>query len=55
VARRLPLEDPEFITYLRIGYVASQLIALAVYWFITLKVSERLHRLCLRRGSKRWC
>ncbi|GFZ43292.1 Inorganic phosphate transport protein PHO88 [Saitozyma sp. JCM 24511] len=41
VARRLPLEDPEFITYLRIGYVASQLIALAVYWFITLKIRRR--------------
>jgi hypothetical protein len=55
VARRLPLEDPDFITYLRIGYVASQLISLAIYWFITLKVSERLYRSCLRLGSERWC
>jgi hypothetical protein len=50
----LPLDDPEFITYLRIGYVASQLASLAIYWFITLKVSERFHRSFLRLGSDRW-
>ena len=36
------MEDPEFINYLRIGYVASQLIAVAVYYFITLKVGFEL-------------
>jgi hypothetical protein len=39
VARKLPLNDPDFIGYLRIAYVVSQVGALLVYYFITMKVS----------------
>jgi hypothetical protein len=40
VARRLPMDDPEFINYLRIGYVAAQVIAVGIYYYITLKVGS---------------
>lgn len=33
------MEDPQFITYLRIGYVSSQVIALGIYYLITVFVS----------------
>lgn len=33
------MEDPQVVNYLRIGYVSAQLISLAIYYFITLKVS----------------
>ena len=33
------MDDPQFVLYLRIGYVAAQVISLALYYFITLKVS----------------
>lgn len=39
VARKIPMEDPQVVNYLRIGYVSAQLISLAIYYFITLKVS----------------
>lgn len=38
VAKRLPMEDPEFVTKLRIGYVASQLIAVGIYFYIMMMV-----------------
>lgn len=61
VAKRLPLDNPEFINYLRIGYVGAQLAALAVYYFITLQVrgsarrssvNDRLTH-CHRRSERR--
>lgn len=36
------MEDPEFITKMRIGYVASQLLAVAIYFFIMMKVGLSL-------------
>ncbi|WWD18136.1 hypothetical protein CI109_102585 [Kwoniella shandongensis] len=41
VARRIPMEDPQVLTYLRIGYIASQVISLAIYYYITLKIRKR--------------
>jgi len=41
VARKFP-DTPEFVNYLRIGYVSAQVISLALYFFITLKVG-RIH------------
>jgi len=41
VSRRLPMDDPQFITYLRIGYVVSQVLSLAIYYFIILKIKRK--------------
>ncbi|EIW72863.1 inorganic phosphate transporter pho88 [Tremella mesenterica] len=41
IARRLPLEDPEFITYLRIGYVSAQLISFGIYFYILTKIWKK--------------
>ncbi|WVR05647.1 hypothetical protein IAU60_002669 [Kwoniella sp. DSM 27419] len=41
VARRIPMEDPVVLNYLRIGYIASQAISLAVYYYITLKIRRK--------------
>ncbi|WRT65902.1 uncharacterized protein IL334_002853 [Kwoniella shivajii] len=41
VARKIPMDDPKIINYLRIGYVASQVISLAIYYFITLKIRRK--------------
>lgn len=38
VARKLPMSDPDFITYLRMAYVMSQTSALVIYYYITMKV-----------------
>ncbi|WVN85837.1 uncharacterized protein L203_100989 [Cryptococcus depauperatus CBS 7841] len=41
VARRIPMENPQVVNYLRIAYVSSQLIALAIYYYITLKIRKK--------------
>ncbi|WVQ85296.1 hypothetical protein IAT38_007461 [Cryptococcus sp. DSM 104549] len=41
VAKRLPMEDPTFINYLRIAYVSAQLITLAIYYYIMMKIRKR--------------
>lgn len=43
VARRLPLDDPEWLFYLRAGYISVQLIAIAAYLYTSSVV--RLPRL----------
>ncbi|WVW80349.1 hypothetical protein I302_102329 [Kwoniella bestiolae CBS 10118] len=41
LARRIPMDDPQTVDYLRIGYAASQAISLAIYYYITLKIRKR--------------
>jgi len=41
VARKIPFEDPQVLTYVRIAYVASQAIILAVYYYISLKIKQK--------------
>lgn len=38
MARKIPFEDPQVLTYVRIAYVVVQALVLGVYYFITLKV-----------------
>jgi hypothetical protein len=38
VARRIPFDDPAVLTYVRIGYVAVQVIVLLTYYFVSLQV-----------------
>jgi hypothetical protein len=40
VAKRLPMEDSDFIQKLRVGYVAAQVISLAIYFYIQMQVSR---------------
>lgn len=42
VARKVPFDDPEVLNYVRIGYVASQALALAVYFYISYKVCSSI-------------
>lgn len=38
VARKIPFDNPEVLQYVRIAYVASQVVILAVYYFTSQKV-----------------
>ncbi|KAJ8503504.1 hypothetical protein ONZ45_g10806 [Pleurotus djamor] len=41
IARKIPFDDPEVLTYVRIGYVASQIIILGVYYYVTLTIKKK--------------
>lgn len=41
VARKIPFEDPEVLNYVRIAYVAAQVIILGAYYYVSYAV--RLH------------
>ncbi|KIP11048.1 hypothetical protein PHLGIDRAFT_64642 [Phlebiopsis gigantea 11061_1 CR5-6] len=41
VARKIPFEDPQVLTYVRIAYVVVQALVLGVYYFITLKIKQK--------------
>ncbi|KAI0058783.1 inorganic phosphate transporter [Artomyces pyxidatus] len=41
VARKIPFDDPKVLEYVRIGYVASQVIILAVYYFASQKIKSK--------------
>ena len=38
VARKIPFDDPVILNYVRAGYIASQIICIAVYLYISMKV-----------------
>ena len=38
VARKIPFEDPQVLQYVRIAYVATQVIVLGVYYYVGLQV-----------------
>jgi hypothetical protein len=38
VARKIPFDDPQTLTYVRIAYVAVQLIVLGTYYYMSSKV-----------------
>ncbi|THH14238.1 hypothetical protein EW146_g6078 [Bondarzewia mesenterica] len=41
VARKIPFDDPQVLYYVRIGYVLSQVIVLAVYYFTSRKIKQK--------------
>lgn len=49
VARKIPFDDPVVLNYVRIAYVGSQLLALAIYYYVSLTVSRVLF-LVVSRG-----
>lgn len=38
VARRIPFDDPQTLTYVRIAYVATQVTVLGVYYYVAQQV-----------------
>ena len=45
VARKIPFDNPDVLLYVRIGYVASQLLTLGVYYYMSVKVRAPLRPL----------
>jgi len=41
LARKVPLDDPEVLNYVRIGYVTAQVIILGVYYYISMTVKQK--------------
>ena len=39
MARRIPFDDPQVLTYVRIAYVATQITVLGVYYYVGTIVS----------------
>ena len=44
VARRIPFDDPEILHYVRIAYVVTQIIVLAIYYFVSSAVSSSVSK-----------
>ncbi|KAL0945258.1 hypothetical protein HGRIS_000768 [Hohenbuehelia grisea] len=41
VARKIPFDDPEVLTYVRIGYVTAQVIILGVYYYVSMTIKRK--------------
>jgi len=41
IARKIPFENPQVLEWVRIGYVASQLLSFAVYYYVSLKIKRK--------------
>ncbi|GAW04218.1 inorganic phosphate transporter [Lentinula edodes] len=41
VARKIPFDDPEVLNYARIGYVATQLTLLGIYYYVSMVIKKK--------------
>ncbi|KAF9049113.1 inorganic phosphate transporter [Panaeolus papilionaceus] len=41
LARKIPFDDPVVLNYVRIAYVGSQLLALAIYYYVSLTIKKK--------------
>ncbi|KDQ58909.1 hypothetical protein JAAARDRAFT_154071 [Jaapia argillacea MUCL 33604] len=41
LARKVPFDDPQILTYVRIGYVVSQVIILGAYYYTSMKIKQK--------------
>ncbi|KAI0688691.1 inorganic phosphate transporter [Cerioporus squamosus] len=41
LAKRVPFDDPEVLTYVRIAYVATQVTVLAVYYYVGQQIKKK--------------
>ncbi|CAH1762752.1 9881_t:CDS:2 [Entrophospora sp. SA101] len=48
LSRKLDLEDPEVVTYVRLGYMAAQTIILSVCYFLSIKINSKNETTVLR-------
>ena len=45
MARKIPFDDPQVLVYVRIAYVATQVIVLGVYYYVAQQVRLLPHLL----------
>ncbi|KAF8808761.1 PHO88-related membrane protein [Phlegmacium glaucopus] len=41
LARKIPFDDPVVLNYVRIGYVVSQVVMLAVYYYVSMTIKRK--------------
>ncbi|KDQ15864.1 hypothetical protein BOTBODRAFT_31322 [Botryobasidium botryosum FD-172 SS1] len=41
LARKIPMEDPEVLNYVRAGYVFTQLFSLALYFYVSMQIKKK--------------
>ncbi|KAI5122513.1 hypothetical protein M0805_005241 [Coniferiporia weirii] len=41
LARKIPFDDPQTLNYVRVGYVSVQLLVLATYYYISMKIKQK--------------
>ncbi|KAF7789736.1 hypothetical protein EIP86_000682 [Pleurotus ostreatoroseus] len=41
VARKIPFDDPQVLTYVRIAYVVTQIVVLGVYYYVSAKIRAK--------------
>ena len=49
MAKKVPFDDPQVLTYVRIAYVTTQVVVLGVYYYVGLQV--RFVELVASRGG----
>jgi len=48
LSRKIPFDDPEVLTYVRIGYVVSQVLILAVYYYVSMVIKKKNDKTVLK-------
>ena len=41
VAKRIPLDDPNILNIVRLGYILSNLIIAAIYYYVGIKIKRK--------------
>jgi len=41
IARKIPFENPDVLLYVRVGYVASQVISLGTFYYLSYKIKSK--------------
>ncbi|GLB40123.1 putative inorganic phosphate transporter [Lyophyllum shimeji] len=41
VARKIPFDDPQVLTYVRIAYAAVQVLVLGTYYYVSMKIKKK--------------
>ncbi|KAG6846145.1 hypothetical protein H0H93_015748, partial [Arthromyces matolae] len=50
-ARKIPFEDPQVLLYVRIAYVAAQVIVIGTYYYTSLKIKAKNDQTVLKYGE----
>ncbi|KAF7317891.1 Inorganic phosphate transporter [Mycena kentingensis (nom. inval.)] len=48
VARKIPFEDPQILYYVRIGYVAVQVLVMSIYFYISMTIKAKNDKTVLK-------
>jgi hypothetical protein len=41
VSKRIPLEDPQILMYVRLGYIVSNVIIAAIYAYVNYQINKK--------------